>query len=378
MIWLVLSCGCLLLAVALVCMVWRRHAAEHDARHHAGADAGTAARHAVPRAPSRTPAPGPVRAALPDGDPRRALFALALGIEPQDPHASLMPRPAPSPLVQHVATMLQTLQLPERFIPRRPQLLPQLMGAINDQQASARHLAAIIGQDPALAANLLRVANSPVYRLQSRVVDSIERAVTMVGTEGIRQIISASLVQPVMRVDSPQWPRFSTLVWEHSVLSAAAAADHARSVERGDVFAAQLGGLLDGLGATLVMQLLLERQRVRGEDLPASPDVMDLLGAWSGTVAARVGKQWELPADLLPVLDDTVVQESPAQQSLQRSLEFGRHAAVLVLLQRNGRIDADDAIAELEQRSAGGAHAVQWIWRRLGEATLTLGGRGSS
>jgi HD-like signal output (HDOD) protein len=40
-------------------------------------------------------------------------------------------------------------------------LLPKLIQAVNDNQSSGRDIAALIGQDPALAGNLLRIANSP-------------------------------------------------------------------------------------------------------------------------------------------------------------------------------------------------------------------------
>ena len=148
--------------------------------------------------------------------------------------------------------------------PRRPQLLPQLIQTVNDDAASARVMAAIIGQDPVLTGNLLRIANSPAYKVHERPVESLQRAVTLVGTEGVRQIISAVLVQPVMQVQCEVFPQFSAIIWEHALLASRAAADHARTVTFGDAFAAQWLGLVQGLGASLVMRQLLQGQ-ARGE-----------------------------------------------------------------------------------------------------------------
>ncbi|MET0813595.1 MAG: HDOD domain-containing protein, partial [Pseudoxanthomonas sp.] len=94
--------------------------------------------------------------------------------------------------------ILSKIETQPRYTPRRPQLLPQLMRTVNDPDASGQAIAAIIGQDPALAGNLIRIASSALYRVQSSPVESIERAVALVGTDGIRQIITAALVQPVM------------------------------------------------------------------------------------------------------------------------------------------------------------------------------------
>jgi hypothetical protein len=79
-------------------------------------------------------------------------------------------------------------------------LLPKLIQAVNDNQSSGRDIAALIGQDPALAGNLLRIANSPLYRLQALPVESLERAVTLVGTDGLRQMIATAMMQPVLNM----------------------------------------------------------------------------------------------------------------------------------------------------------------------------------
>ncbi len=52
------------------------------------------------------------------------------------------------------------------------QLLPQLIQTVNDDAASARVMAAIIGQDPVLTGNLLRIANSPAYKVHERPVEA--------------------------------------------------------------------------------------------------------------------------------------------------------------------------------------------------------------
>ena len=123
---------------------------------------------------------------------QRGLHALALY-----PRLAGEPTPVQDPgLGEAVARALQDRDWAARQLPRRPQLLPQLIQTVNDDAASARVMAAIIGQDPVLTGNLLRIANSPAYKVHERPVESLQRAVTLVGTEGVRQIISAVLVAP--------------------------------------------------------------------------------------------------------------------------------------------------------------------------------------
>jgi HDOD domain len=86
-----------------------------------------------------------------------------------------------------------------RYSPRRPNLLPQLMRAINDDDISRRQLSAIIARDPALVGSLLKMANSAFYRVSSRQVESIERAVVMLGSDGLRSLVAAALMQPIFK-----------------------------------------------------------------------------------------------------------------------------------------------------------------------------------
>ena len=256
-----------------------------------------------------------------------------------------------------------------RHLPRRPQLLPQLIQTVNDSDASARAMAGIIGQDPVLTGNLLRIANSPVYRVQAKPVETLQRAVTLVGTDGIRQIISAVLVQPVMQLQCDAFPQFSAVIWEHALLASRVAADHARTVTHEDGFAAQWLGLTQGLGAALVMRHLLDA--CAQHQVPAPPRLLaaDLLEGWTLPVASRIAAAWELPK----AVHDALIRQSGS--GLAASLRFARAVAAASLLCRHGRIGQVQALALLEQLDDTPPHVLQWIWRRVhGRAVETLEG----
>jgi len=294
----------------------------------------------------------------------------ALALVPRSGDTADPDRHSDDALHAAVVAALEQRDWSARQLPRRPQLLPQLIQTVNDSDASARAMAAIIGQDPVLTGNLLRIANSPVYRLQAKPVDSLQRAVTLVGTEGIRQIISAVLVQPVMQVHCETFPQFGTVIWEHALLASRAAADHARLVTHEDAFAAQWLGLTQGLGAALVMRQLLDTCAVQDDALPSRALAMQLLDAWTLPVAGRIAAAWELPGAVHEAL---LRDAGTAQDGLSASLRFARAAAAASLLCRHGRIGQAQALAILEQQHGTPPHALQWIWRRLhGRAVETL------
>ena len=73
-----------------------------------------------------------------------------------------------------------------REISSPPLIYNRLHEAINHPRTSVGDIARIISEDPGLTTRVLKLANSPLYG--SRQVDSINRAITLIGTKEIRDI----------------------------------------------------------------------------------------------------------------------------------------------------------------------------------------------
>ncbi len=263
-------------------------------------------------------------------------------------------------VVDDVDATLRRADLSSRYTPRRPNLLPQLIQSVNDTAASSRSIARIIGSDAVLAATLLRIANSPLYRLQRQDVQSIERAVTLIGNDGIRQIISAALVQPVMQAASGEDAAFARQLWDYTLVLSLAAADHARSMENEDGFAAQLAGLLLGLSAAMVMQAtadVLARPPLR----PREPGtLLEVLERCTVPTALRIADHWKLAPPVVQALRDV---DASAPAGLARSLQVGRLAASAAMLHAGGRMPEEQGLAVLSTQLP--PHVAAWLWRRV-------------
>ena len=269
-------------------------------------------------------------------------------------------------LMADAEALLARIEAQPKYTPRRPQLLPQLMRAANDPDASLESIARIIAQDPTLSANLLRIANSAFYRVSANPVESIERAVTLLGLDGLRPVIAAALVQPVMRTGDGAFGRLPSMIWDHTLLSAAAAAEYARRVEHDDAFAAQLLGLLQGLGAIIVVQVVRDLYAQHRELAPDARVAARLLDAWSGPTARRIADSWGLSGRMAEALEAQQSESIPAGP-LGRALRVGRVAGALALLCRLDQLGDDEAFAELSALDPG--NAVDWdpdaFWQRL-------------
>jgi len=252
-----------------------------------------------------------------------------------------------------------------RYAPRRPNLLPQLMRAINDEEMSRRELAAIIARDPSLVGSLLKMANSAYYRVTISPVESIERAVVILGSDGLRSLIATAVMQPIFQVASGGFPRFPEIVWEHALRSAHAAIPHAALVERADPFAAELLSLISGLAEIVLFRAAMDHwaSSSRAARRPDPLVIASLLDSQAATFAWRIGADWELSELILAALEEQMVTSEPTTP-LGRSLRFGRCAGALAVLHTNSIID--DATVRLSLPEAGlSPPHLKCMWTRL-------------
>lgn len=314
-----------------------------------------------PAAPAPAPAPDASRISpLTARQVMTRLRELALG-------APTSGRPGPG----HAAVAAAAIAATEdratlrQLAPRRPNLLPQLIRAANDDDAPRRELAAIIRRDPSLVGYLLEMANCSFYRVTERPVESIDRAVVLLGSEGIRSLIAAAAMQPIFRVAGGPFPRFPEVVWEHAWRSANAAVVHAAMAERADPFAAELLTLVRGLADVVLFRALLERYEAAasGRLRPDASVIAAALESHSARVAHRIGAGWDLSETSLAALEPPAGAADPLTP-LGRSLHFGRTVGALAVLCINGVIDEATATASFPPSSLA-AGQLERMWVRI-------------
>lgn len=299
----------------------------------------------------------------------RRLVAYALDDSPRE-SLSRAPDPAHAPVFKAVQQILERIDAQPHYIPRRPSLLPKLLATVNDGDASMMEVARIVAQDPALTGNLLRIANSPVYRVSSMPIESIDRAVTLVGVQGIRSIIATALMQPVMIAGSGPFSRFPELVWEHTLYSATAAETHATQIENAEPFVSQLVGLLYGLSAIVVFRIVRDQFAAHPHLKPDPGSVARLLETWVAPTAGRIAASWELSERVQYALESqTLAAELQMENSLGRSLKFGRVAGSVIVLCRVGRLSEAEAKAILVS-GADRRSRIEKLWERFSATYL--------
>jgi putative nucleotidyltransferase with HDIG domain len=151
----------------------------------------------------------------------------------------------------------------------QPAAAEQVLRIVSDRKAGAADVARVVETDPALAARVMRLANSPYYGAPRR-VSNTRHAIVMLGVDTVRGLaVSAACSLLDGRADlGPDG------FWRHAITTACASSVIARMVglPTSDAFSA---GLLHDLGAVL----LHRRNAAAFEEAMTSPSMAEQVAA---------------------------------------------------------------------------------------------------
>lgn len=134
-------------------------------------------------------------------------------------------------------------------IPPCPELLIALRREMDQEDPDPQAIADIAGRDVAMAASLIRTANSPYYA-RTRPVTSVNEALSLLGLRMTEKLLTAFLTRNSIRVSSPLLEHF----WETSTRRALAMAHIARQLYGVDADVAYTCGLFCHVGIPILMQ----------------------------------------------------------------------------------------------------------------------------
>lgn len=135
-------------------------------------------------------------------------------------------------------------------LPLLPRVATQVLSLVNDPNSDAAKFAALIHQDQALAAHVLRIANSPAYMPRVPIV-SLQHAVSMLGINLLSEIaFTVSLKAGTFQ--APGFEKVLEGMWWHAVASGAYAKEVAK-LKRANLESAYICGLLHANGKPVVL-----------------------------------------------------------------------------------------------------------------------------
>ena len=223
--------------------------------------------------------------------------------------------------------------LVRKELPPLPSSALRVSSLLQDANASTRAVAETIGHDPALAARILRAANSPLYALE-RNVTSLPAAVIALGNQTLQALALVSAAADAFGKTSKRLPGAKKL-WEHSILTGLVARELSAALGMRGTDEAFVCGLLHDMGKLPMLQHDPEacaradaRAAVCDDELEALMIEQESFGYTHAQVGALICKRWGLPEGIgYAVLSHHHPSEAPQQMFMARLIDVANQLA---------------------------------------------------
>ncbi|KPK40803.1 MAG: hypothetical protein AMJ69_00925 [Gammaproteobacteria bacterium SG8_47] len=220
-----------------------------------------------------------------------------------------------SPLEKLVKRSTSLYSLPDVYF--------RLKAVLDDPNSAMADVAAVIGQDPALTARLLRLANS-AYFGNSRKIDSVSTAVSLVGTRQIHDLALATAVTDTFMGITNNIVGMHTF-WRNSVFTATLARQLAHRCNVLDAERLFVAGLLADIGHLLMYQhdpvrTIQALAGANGAGEPLWQVERAIFGYDYAQVGAALFASWQLPPGLLETTRYHVTPSEAQQFPLETAI----------------------------------------------------------
>lgn len=180
-------------------------------------------------------------------------------------------------------------------LPSLPEVALQIGDCMKREDVTSAGLAALIARDPSIAARLLRVASSAGSG--GKKIESLSQAITRLGLEMTRLLVSGLAVQQLFLARSPTLQERLRKNWKHSVEVAALAQVLALRVPGLKPDMAMLAGLMHQIGVLPLLSLADSRPELLGT--PA--ELEEAITALHPRIGRLILQAWQFPADIVEV-----------------------------------------------------------------------------
>ena len=206
-------------------------------------------------------------------------------------------------------------------IPTLPSVAIEIISLAQSPNVQMNKLSEVIHRDPPLAARVLRAANSAYYRRGDIEIETIQRAVLMLGLNEIVNLTSSISVFSAFPTNAQDTQSLRFAFWNHCVATGIIAKYMAKKFDlptNGQEF---VGGLLHDIGK-IILDEYFHEDFVKAHDLSVERGQAlilaerEVLGTDHAEVGAILADRWRLPAYLKDVIG---FHHNPAQATAKEA-----------------------------------------------------------
>jgi HD-like signal output (HDOD) protein len=201
----------------------------------------------------------------------------------------VLPQKSPTVSVGFVQSLAAELSAGKVELPSFPEIAARVRRVLADPRSSLKQVLRVVGSEPALAARLMRMANSASLNRSGRAITDLSAAINRIGYNMVRSAaISFAMAQ--MRQSNKLAGLESRLkeLWQRSTLVAAYAFVLARTCAEVNPDEAMLAGMMHGIG-----KLHILTRTLRDKELCADPVLLNgVIADWHAAIAKAILENW--------------------------------------------------------------------------------------
>ncbi len=186
-------------------------------------------------------------------------------------------------------------------LPSFPEIAVRIRKVLADSKSSLEQVVRIVGSEPALAARLLRIANSASLNRSGKPVTELRTAISRIGYNMVRSA-SLSFSMNQMRHDKKlaAFRHYLNDLWERSTSVAAYAYVLARDHSRVNPDEAMLTGMMHGIGKLYILTRATDHPGLFGGDA----ELNEIIENWHAPIGKAILENWEFPEAMAQAVAD--------------------------------------------------------------------------
>ena len=237
----------------------------------------------------------------------------------------------PTPLADRLKNvLLKRLEKGDLVLPTLPRAAAEIQAMVDAPEIDMKRISRALERDPALAAQVLRTANSAVYGARQR-IESMNKAVAFLGVRNLRSALVTAAARRVFVSRHPKINETLAKVWEHSVAVALLSRDVIGIAGSKDNENAYLAGLLHDVGKAVVAVYLLDFESSLS---PREAETWLDFGQWVQVIedihrpiGAAVVEAWKLPEAVGQVITQATEYDSGERVCPTNAVRFANALA---------------------------------------------------
>lgn len=176
----------------------------------------------------------------------------------------------------------------------------RIRSALRDPDASTTDIARIVGSEPVLSAQVLRVCNCAAFTNQGKPVSDLRSAITRLGFSTVRNIAISVGMQQLKSNAPGKVPAVIEGLWKRSIRMAALSYVLAKRLTHLNQDTAMLAGLLHDIGKFYI----LNRARSFETLFADEKALWEIVDHWQMDIGEAILVTWEIPDEICLAVRD--------------------------------------------------------------------------